>query len=109
MWYTILFLIFASDVQDSPLADVRVRQAISYAIDSDTIAKTIGYGKVFVSNQYAVEGTMFYNPDVKGYGYDVDQAKALLADAGYADGFTTTIYCGVDQALTDYLVAIQAT
>ncbi len=107
MWYTILFLIFASDVQDSPLADVRVRQAISYAIDSDTIAKTIGYGKVFVSNQYAVEGTMFYNPDVKGYGYDVDQAKALLADAGYADGFTTTIYCGVDQALTDYLVAIQ--
>ena len=99
--------LFALNNSATPFDDVRVRQAISYAIDSDTIAKTIGYGKVFVSNQYAVEGTMFYNPDVKGYGYDVDQAKALLADAGYADGFTTTIYCGVDQALTDYLVAIQ--
>ena len=107
MWYTILFVIFASDVEGSPLADVRVRQAISLAIDSDTIAKTVGYNKVFVSNQYAVEGTMFYNPDVKGYGYDVEQAKQLLADAGYPDGFTTTIYCGVDQALTDYLVAVQ--
>lgn len=107
MWYTILFVIFASDVEGSPLADVRVRQAISLAIDSDTIAQTVGYNKVFVSSQYAVDGTMFYNPDVKGYGYDVEQAKQLLADAGYADGFTTTIYCGVDQALTDYLVAIQ--
>ena len=37
----------------------------------------------------------------------INAAKELLADAGYADGFTTTIYCGVDQALTDYLVAIQ--
>ncbi len=107
MWYRILFLIFASDVEGSPLQDVKVRQAISYAIDSDTIAKNIGYGKLFVSNQYAVEGTPFYNPDVAGYGYDVEKAKELLADAGYADGFTTTIYCGVDQALTDYLVAIQ--
>ena len=107
MWYTILFLIFASDVEGSPLTDVKVRQAISYAIDSDTIAKNVGYGKIFVSNQYAVEGTPFYNPDVKGYGYDVEKAKSLLKDAGYENGFTTTIYCGVDQALTDYLVAIQ--
>ena len=107
MWYTILFLIYASDVEGSPLQDVRVRQALSYAIDSDTIAKTIGKGKVFVSKEYAVEGTMFYNPDVEGYGYDVEKAKALLAEAGYPDGFATTIYCGVDQALGDYLVAIQ--
>jgi peptide/nickel transport system substrate-binding protein len=107
MWYTILFLIYASDVKDSPLSDVKVRQAISYAIDSATICASVGKGKVFVSNQYAVEGTPFYNPDVKGYGYDVEKAKELLKEAGYENGFTTTIYCGVDQALTDYLVAIQ--
>ena len=107
MWYTIYFLIFASDVEGSPLADLKVRQAISYAIDSDSIAENVGYGKIFVSNQYAVEGTPFYNPDVVGYNYDVEKAKQLLEEAGYGDGFTTTIYCGVDQALTDYLVAIQ--
>lgn len=107
MWYTILFLIFASDVDGSPLADVKVRQAISYAIDSQAICDSVGKGKVFVSSQYAVEGTPFYNPDVAGYNYDVEKAKGLLKEAGYENGFTTTIYCGVDQALTDYLVAIQ--
>lgn len=107
MWYTILFLIFASDVDGSPLSDVKVRQAISYAIDSQAICDSVGKGKVFVSSQYAVEGTPFYNPDVAGYNYDAEKAKSLLEEAGYGDGFTTTIYCGVDQALTDYLVAIQ--
>lgn len=107
MWYTILFLIFASDVDGSPLADVKVRQAISYAIDSQAICDSVGKGKVFVSSQYAVEGTPFYNPEVAGYNYDVEKAKGLLKEAGYENGFTTTIYCGVDQALTDYLVAIQ--
>ena len=107
MWYTIYFLIFGSAVEGSPLCDVRVRQAIAYAIDSETIAKTIDYGKSFVSNQYAVEGTPFYSDEVVGYGYDVAKAKELLAEAGYADGFTTKISVGVDQALDRYMVAIQ--
>lgn len=107
MWYTIYFLIFGSAVEGSPLCDVRVRQAIAYAIDSETIAKTIDYGKSFVSNQYAVEGTPFYSDDVVGYGYDVAKAKELLAEAGYADGFTTKISVGVDQALDRYMIAIQ--
>lgn len=107
MNYRIYFLIFASDVEGSPLADVKVRQAISYAIDSQSIAENVDYGITFVSKEYAVEGTPFYNDAVKGYDYDAAKAKELLKEAGYENGFTTTIYAGVDQALTSYLIAIQ--
>jgi len=107
MWYRIMFLIYASAMEDTPISDVRVRQAMCYAIDSESISEKIDYGLSIPSNQYAVEGTMFYNEDVEGYGYNVEKAKALLADAGYADGFTTTLYTGVDQPLESYMVAIQ--
>lgn len=107
MWYTIYFLIFGSAVEGSPLADVRVRQAIAYAIDSAAIVKSLDYGKSFVSNQYAVRGTQFYSDEVVGYGYDVAKAKQLLKEAGYPNGFKTKISVGVDQALDRYMVAIQ--
>jgi len=107
MWYRIYFLIYGSAVEGSPLCDARVRKAIAYAIDSATIAKSLDYDKTFVSNQYAVEGTPFYNPDVVGYEYNVEKAKELMAEAGYADGFKTTLSVGVDQALDRYMVALQ--
>ena len=107
MWYTIYFLIFGSAVDGSPLEDVRVRQAIAYAIDSDAISKSLDFGMSFVSNQYAVEGTQFYSDDVVGYEYNPEKAKQLLAEAGYPNGFSTTIAVGVDQALDRYMVAIQ--
>ena len=44
-----------------------------------------------VSTQSAIPGTAFYNEDVIGYEYDVEKAKQLLAEAGYADGFETKI------------------
>ena len=107
MWYTIYFLIYGSAVEGSPLEDVRVRQAIAYAIDSDAIAKNLDFGMSFVSNQYAVEGTPFYSDEVVGYGYDPEKAKQLLAEAGYPNGFSTKLSVGVDQALDRYMIAIQ--
>jgi len=104
----IVFLIFGSDVKgDSPLEDVRVRQAISYAIDSEAIVKNVDKGLSYACNQYAVPGTPFYNPDIKGYGYDPEKAKQLLKEAGYEDGFVTSIYVGLDNPFQDYMVAIQ--
>lgn len=75
---------------DSPFADVRVRQAVSHAIDREKLVTAIlnGYGEV--TNQLAHERLWSYNKDVVGYDYDVDKAKELMAEAGYADGFTTT-------------------
>ena len=107
IWYATNFLVFASGVKDSPMANVKVRQAISYAIDSKTISTKLDNGMSFVDKEYAVEGTPFYNDAVKGYGYDVEKAKALLKEAGYPNGFSTTLYTGNDLNLNNYMVAIQ--
>jgi peptide/nickel transport system substrate-binding protein len=107
MWYYSDFIIFASAIENSPMNDVRVRQAICYAIDSKTIQQTIDMNMSLLTNQYAIEGTPFYTDTVKGYGYDPDKAKSLLAEAGYADGFSTTLYTGTDLNLDKQMVAVQ--
>ncbi len=107
LWYATNFLVFASGVKDSPMSNLKVRQAISYAIDSESISKKLDNGLSFVSKEYAVKDTPFYNDDVQGYGYDVEKAKQLLKEAGYPNGFSTTIYTGSDVGLDNYMVAIQ--
>src|SRR5262249_22109273 len=64
-----------------PWTDVRVRRAINYAIDMDTIIKTVleGYGTVL---GVPLEKEAFgFNPNIKWYGYDPERAKALLREA----------------------------
>ena len=89
---------FSSNVEDSPVSDVNVRKAICYAIDSEAITKAQG-GELFeLTNQLAVPGSESYNEEVEGYPYDPEKAKELLAEAGYADGFTITATgSGADQ------------
>ena len=73
--------------ENEPLMDVRVRRAINYAIDREA------YIEVLLSNtsrapSQPVPPTAFgYNPDLEPYPYDPDLARALLAEAGYPDGF----------------------
>lgn len=70
------------------LADKRVRQAINYALDRDTLLESIllGYGKA--TDQVFGPDSGAYVDDLDGaYGYDPAKAKKLLADAGYPDGF----------------------
>lgn len=75
-----------------PLADVRVRKAINYAIDADLIRRTILGGRADLIGQllhpWCYSG---YNPDKEWYGYDPDKAKALLKEAGYPNGFSMEI------------------
>ncbi len=73
---------------ESPIADRRVRQAINYAVDRHTISEIITYGKHRPASQGAAPGVFGYNADVRPYPYDPVKARALLADAGYADGFS---------------------
>lgn len=70
------------------LKDKRVRQAMLYAIDSQGIFNSIvgGYGS-FGEGQLSTSAAFGYNPDVKQYPYDPKKAKALLAEAGYPNGF----------------------
>ena len=75
----------------APFNNVKVRQALNYATDKDSMIKTIlfGYGEKAVS--FMPKSGSFWNDQLKGYPYDVEKAKALLKEAGYPDGFKTDI------------------
>lgn len=75
--------------QDSPLKDKRVRQAISYGVDVDSLIKNVmlGYGEK-LNGQVLPKSVFGYNPNLQPYPYDPEKAKQLLKDAGFADGFT---------------------
>ena len=75
---------------DPEMADKRVRQAMQYAVDLETIHGTIlgGYALPVPAGQMGPAGTFGFNPTVKAYPYDPDKARALLAEAGFPDGFS---------------------
>lgn len=75
----------------TPLADVRVRQALNYAVDKKTIALALTNGLTTPTAQAAIPGMAGYNPAVTPYPYDPDKARLLLAEAGYPDGFSLNI------------------
>lgn len=81
----------------NPLLDVRVRKALSLAINRDAIADRILQGGVTVANQWMPEGTIGYNDAIKDIPYDAEQSKALLAEAGYPDGFNLSIHVPTDR------------
>ncbi|WP_434310622.1 ABC transporter substrate-binding protein [Hominifimenecus sp. rT4P-3] len=83
-------LVFDSADETSPFADKRVRQAVCHAIEKDYLVHNIYLDTVIETNQYATPGMSTYNPEVKGYDYNLSAARALLAEAGYPDGFSTT-------------------
>ena len=93
---------------DSIFADVRLRRAVEYAIDKQAIVDAIFYGMYEVANQVSDSQSWGYNPDVVGYPYNPDKARQLMAEAGYPDGFKTTLYCrNVPQWNVDGLTAVQ--
>lgn len=71
------------------LSDVRVRQALNYATDRAAISNAIFPGTSQPTSQIVVPDGYGYNPDLaNAYPYDLAKAKQLLAEAGYANGFT---------------------
>ena len=66
------------------LQDVRVRQAIAYAVDFDAICEKLLYGKTYPPATYWEE-TPYAYPDANPYKYDPEKAKALLDEAGWVD------------------------
>jgi peptide/nickel transport system substrate-binding protein len=93
---------------NSPFANPKVMQAIDYAIDREAIAKAFSYGFWGPAYQIPAQSTAVYNPDFNlGKKLDIAKAKALLAEAGYPNGFKTTILHNT-AIPRDYSVAVQA-
>lgn len=101
--------IIPSSVEESdPFYDAKVRQALCYAVDWDQIVTALSYGYYERTNQWAAPGAVTYNTNLKGYSYDPEKAKELLAEAGYADGFDTVIYAAATGFQQNAATAISA-
>jgi peptide/nickel transport system substrate-binding protein len=88
------------NTQVAPFDNLQVRQAIRVGFNRDDIMQAAFYNTGMISNVHLPEGNPF-RAEVEGWGYDPDLARELLAEAGYADGFSTKmrIISGVPWAL----------
>jgi peptide/nickel transport system substrate-binding protein len=93
-----------ADGQNKALKDVRVRQALNYAVDKDALNKALLRGLTPPSGQPAAIGAVGYNPDIKHYPYDPAKAKAMLKEAGFGNGFTMKVDVMVDRTPGDAAV-----
>jgi peptide/nickel transport system substrate-binding protein len=78
--------------QKKPFDDKRVRQALNYAVNKDAIVNDVLKGTGAPSKGPVLPGTWGADGALKAYPYDPDRAKKLLAEAGYPNGFTTTLW-----------------
>jgi glutathione transport system substrate-binding protein len=74
-----------------PYNDVKVRQAINYAINKEAYIKVVKSGLGAKLDSTMSSKTQYYSQQA-GYDYDLDKAKQLLAEAGYPDGFEAEIW-----------------
>jgi peptide/nickel transport system substrate-binding protein len=75
----------------TPWMDKRVRQAANYAVDRESISKNLMGGLAKPVAGFLSPPIFGFDPNLKPYPYDVAKAKALLAEAGYPNGFETEI------------------
>lgn len=76
---------------EPPFDNVKVRQALNYAVDRATLAKVIEDGYAIPTLSLYRKQDFGYAGDPSGYAYDPAKAKQLLASAGYPNGFKTTL------------------
>ena len=95
-------LLYSDVAGANPFADARVRRAVYQAIDVNAIIRQVMRGA-------AEPAGLLFGPGVTGYdealdhrlSYDVEAARALLAEAGYGDGFRVTLDCPNDRYIND--------
>ena len=87
---------YVTDKNDNPIAspfqDIRVRKAVSLAINRQAIADRVMDGLSAPAGQFSPEGYIGYSPNLSPDGYDPEKAKELLTQAGYQDGFKLTVH-----------------
>lgn len=88
---SIIVRYISMNVNKKPFDDVRVRQALNYAIDKNAFSQVVYSGHTSPLNSVIAPNTQFY-VEQKSYDYNIEKAKQLLTEAGYADGFATKIW-----------------
>jgi peptide/nickel transport system substrate-binding protein len=104
-----------------PLTKVKVRQAINYAIDKQSIVDNLYKGTASVAKNGMPPFMLGYNDDIEDYDYDPEMARQLLEEAGYPNGFETTLWAmpvsrpymydptKIAEAIQSYLAAVNIT
>lgn len=88
--------------QKNPMLDLKVRQAMWHAIDTDAIKKRVMRDKSRNTSTLVAPPVPGYSKDNdNSFGYDPEKAKKLLADAGYPSGFKTKLNCPNDRYIND--------
>jgi ABC-type transport system substrate-binding protein len=87
-----------------PFTDKRIREALNYAVNKEAIVEHVLGGAGRVSDAPISPGIFGYAP-IKTYEYSVEKAKALLAEAGFPEGFETTLHIPTGRYYEDVAVA----
>ncbi|MDF3042907.1 MAG: bacterial extracellular solute-binding s, 5 Middle family protein [Thermomicrobiales bacterium] len=86
-WHTVVL-----NTRRPPLDNKLVRQALNFSLDREKINQLAFFGLSPVTqSRYGPDNFWYYEPAAAMYTFDLDQAKALIEEAGFSDGFTTTI------------------
>jgi ABC-type transport system substrate-binding protein len=91
-----------------PLDNVKVRQAMSMAIDREGIVNSVLQGQGVPAHGPLPPGLSAYDPDYNPYPYDIERAKELLTEAGFPDGVDVQIDTWTDEVENRVLAAVQA-
>lgn len=75
-----------------PMEDVKVRQAMNYAMDKQAVIDAILDGHGEISNSFRPKAGACWNAELEWYPYDVEKAKQLMAESTYPDGFKGLVY-----------------
>ena len=83
---------FGFNTLKAPFDNVKVRQAIAYAANADDIVEAVLLGGGRVASSPIAPKVFGYSPEAKRYVQDIDRARALMAEAGLEEGFSTTLW-----------------
>lgn len=102
VWY------ISFNMNKEPFNNEKVRQAIHHAIDKESILQAVRYGMGDVANSLIPPAAFGYSTKSMVYDYDVEKAKALLAEAGYPDGFSCQLWVNENQERVESCQIIQS-
>jgi peptide/nickel transport system substrate-binding protein len=101
-------LLYSSVKGKNPFKDLRVRQALYHAVDIETMRTKLMNNQSFPTGGLTPSPAAYFNdPEIeKRFAFDLPKARALMAEAGYADGFSVTLDCPNNRYINDEEICV---